>query len=188
MIKGGGKLERKRGREGGRKGGGMEGGKREGKEGNGRWRRKGGRRGRVIKINPQMTSWKTVTCLLVNFRGCQVLEKPVYVIQSVSALIPPPSSELWAGVRKEDGVWVRAFHSYCTICSVSIYHMCTWSSLDWFQTLWAGRSPVQYTKSNWNGIRRKNHTLIIWPLQPTCLVAMVTYLVTHVAQKLHQVL
>ena len=102
-----------------------------------------------------MTSWKTVTCLLVNFRGCQVLEKPVYVIQSVSALIPPPSSELWAGVRKEDGVWVRAFHSYCTICSVSIYHMCTWSSLDWFHTLWAGRSPVQYTKSNWNGNKKE---------------------------------
>ena len=59
--------------------------------------RNGGRRGRGgrrdIKFNPQMTSWKIVTCLLVNFHGCQVLEKPVYVIQSVSALIPPPSSE-----------------------------------------------------------------------------------------------
>ena len=43
----------------------------------------------------------------------------------------------------------------------------TWSSLDWFHTLWDGRSPVQYTQSNWIGNGALHNELWTLTFEPT---------------------
>ena len=90
------------------------------------------------------------TCWLGHFHGCQAMGRLACQV-GISSSRPPFCPGYTAVIQNKSDLYND--HKGKPLSS-------TWSSLDWFHTLWGGKSPVQYTQSNWIG----NGTTAYWTL------------------------